>query len=317
MQICIFPHVWKILYDSIQMKKFLWIMLSVILISALSSSKIQALELADLTPALDQKVANMKTTEAKVKWLQKYSDLLATPKFTQSKDAKLYEKLRWYSLNMLNVFQHQLMEEQSQNEAKNQTKNTNTTTSQNTTPQYTQSTKNLPHIPDNFSNVDVKKVREAILSWHNSERNSVWVNPYVYNLDLEWSATTRANTLAQSTKTSNLHSRKAGDGYYNYKSLLGRFSGVWIKFPSSTKWAASFSESIGYGSYKCSKSDCTQELITAIKKTWTWLIMREKSSKGSHYRAVVMKHFTQMWAWIAIDKSHNRYYVVFHYWVNF
>ncbi len=62
--------------------------------SAFSFNKIQALELADLTPALDQKVANMKTTEAKVKWLQKYSDLLATQKFTQSKDAKLYEKLR-------------------------------------------------------------------------------------------------------------------------------------------------------------------------------------------------------------------------------
>jgi hypothetical protein len=74
---------------------------------------------------------------------------------------------------MLNVFQHQLMEEQAQNTTKNQTKKTNTTTSQNTTPQYTQSTKNLPHISDNFSNVDAKKVREAILSWHNSERNSV------------------------------------------------------------------------------------------------------------------------------------------------
>lgn len=315
MQICIFPHVWKILYDSIQMKKFLWIMLSVILISAFSFNKIQALELADLTPALDQKIANMKTTEAKVKWLQKYSDLLATPKFTQSKDAKLYEKLRWYTLNMLNVFQHQLMEEQAQNTTKNQTKKTNTTTSQNTT--YTQSTKNLPHISDNFSNVDVKKVREAILSWHNSERISVWVNPYVYNLDLEWSATTRANVLAESGKTSNLHLRNAWDGYYNYKSMLSRFSNLWINFPSSAKWATSFSESIWYGTYKCSKTDCTDDLINAIKKTWTWLIMREKSSKGSHYRAAVMKHFTQMWAWIAIDKSHNRYYIVLHYWVSF
>jgi hypothetical protein len=45
--------------------------------------------------------------------------------------------------------------------------------------------------------------------------------------------------------------------------------------------------------------------------------MNEKSSNGSHYRAAVMKHFTQMWAWIAIDKSNNRYYIVLHYWVNF
>ena len=307
----------KVLYGSIQMKKFLWIMLSVILISTFSFNKIQALELADLTPALDQKVANMKTTEAKVKWLQKYSDLLATPKFTQSKDAKLYEKLRWYTLNMLNVFQHQLMEEQVKNISKNQTKTKNTTTFQNTTPQYTQSTKNLPHISDNFSNIDVKKVREAIVSWHNDERNSVWVDSYVYNLDLEWSATIWANKLANSGKTSNLHLRNPWDGYYNYNSMLSWFSGIWIKFPAGIKWAASFSESIGYGTYKCSKKDCTTDLINAIKKTWIWLIMKEKAWNGSHYRAVVMKHFTQMWAWIAIDKSHNRYYVVFHYWVNF
>lgn len=301
------------------MKKFFPIILGVLLVSVFPFNKIQALELTDFTPVLDKKIANMKTTEEKVKWLQKYSDLLATPKFTQSKDAKLYEKVRWYTLNMLNVFQHELKEEQSKTTTKNQTKNTTTTkkTSQKTTSQTTASLKNLPHISDNISNINVQKVRDAVLTWHNEERTSVWVNSYVYNLDLEWSATTWANKLAQSSKTSNLHLRKTWDGYYNYNSILNRFSGLWIKFPSSVKWASSFSESIGYWSYKCSKSDCTDELIKAIKKTWTWLIMKEKSSKGSHYRAAVMEYFTQMWVWIAIDKSHNRYYIVLHYGVNF
>jgi hypothetical protein len=45
--------------------------------------------------------------------------------------------------------------------------------------------------------------------------------------------------------------------------------------------------------------------------------MWEKASNGSHYKAAVMKHFTQMWVWIAIDKVNNRYYLVIHYWVNF
>jgi hypothetical protein len=45
--------------------------------------------------------------------------------------------------------------------------------------------------------------------------------------------------------------------------------------------------------------------------------MKEKTSKGSHYNAAVMKHFTQMWAWIAIDRSNNRYYLVLHYGVEF
>jgi hypothetical protein len=45
--------------------------------------------------------------------------------------------------------------------------------------------------------------------------------------------------------------------------------------------------------------------------------MKEKSYNCSHYRAAVMKHFTQMWAWITIDKSNNRYYLVIHYGVDF
>lgn len=302
------------------MKKFFPIILGALLVSIFLFNKMQALELADLTPALDKKVAKMKTTQEKVNWLQKYADLLATPQFTKSKNAKLYENLRWYTLNMLTVFQYELTEEQSKKDTKKQTKNTNTTpktTVQTTSSQMIASVRNLTKLSDNFSNVDVKKVREAILSWHNDERNSVWVNPYVYNLDLEWSATTWANKLANSGKTSNLHLRNPWDGYYNYNSMLSRFSDLWIKFPASVKWAASFSESVWYGTYKCSKSDCTQELINAVKKTWTSLIMKEKSTDGSHYRAAVMRHFTQMWAWIAINKSHNRYYIVLHYWVIF
>jgi hypothetical protein len=163
----------------------------------------------------------------------------------------------------------------------------------------------------------VWKVREAILSWHNEERSNIWVNSYMYNLDLEWSATYRADNLANSHKTNNLHLRNIWDGYYNYNSILNWFSSLWINFPKSIKWAASFSETVWYGTYRCSKSDCTQELINAIKRTWTNLIMKEKSSKGSHYNAAVMKHFTQMWAWIAIDKSNNRYYIVIHYGVDF
>jgi hypothetical protein len=160
-------------------------------------------------------------------------------------------------------------------------------------------------------------VRNSILSRHNDERYNVWVNPYTYNLDLEWSATVWANKLASYSKTTNLHLRNNWDWTYNYNSILNWFSDLWIKFPASVKWAASFSESIWYWYYKCSKSDCTQDLIDAIKKTRTWLIMKEKSANGSHYRAAVMNHFTQMWAWIVIDKPNNRYYIVLHYGVNF
>ena len=298
------------------MTKSIISILSILSLFLISFNYCNARSVADFTPAIDKKVAKMKTTEEKVKWLQSFSELLTNPKFTQDKNARLFEDIREYSLNMLRVFEYELKEEQSKNSSRNQTTSNNTTSStkaQNTS----KSTSNLPHLSDNFSNIDEQKIRDAILSWHNEERYNVWVNPYTYNIDLEWSATTWANNHASSHKTSNLHLRNSWDWYYNYNSILNRFSNLWISFPASIKWASSFSETIGYGSYKCSKSDCTQDLITAIKKTWTNLIMKEKASNGTHYKAATMKHFTQMWAWIAIDKSYNRYYLVIHYWVDF
>ena len=291
------------------MKKFLVIILNILPLFFISINQVHSLSVADFSPALDKKVAKMKTTEEKVKFLQSFSDLLAKPNFKKDKNAKVFADLREYTLNMLKVFEYELKEEQAKSGSKNSSKNTTST--------IKSSTVNLPHLSDNFSNINVQEVRNAILSRHNEERNNVWVNSYIYNLDLEWSATTWATKLADSHKTSNLHLRNSWDWYYNYNSILNWFSNLWINFPKSVKWAASFSESVWYGSYKCSKSDCTQELITAIKKTWTNLIMKEKTTKGSHYNAATMKHFTQMWAWIAIDKSNNRYYLVLHYGVNF
>ena len=268
----------------------------------------------------------MKTTEEKVKFLQAFSDMLTDPTFTKDKNARLFEDLREYSLNMLNVFQHELKQEKAKSESK-KTSSTKTSTTKSTSSTKTTSTNktstsgkssvNLPHLQDNFSNINEQKVRDAILSRHNDERESLWISDYKYNLDLEWAATVRANKIANSWKTKNLHVRNSWDWTYSYNSILNWFSDLWIKFPASVKWAASFSESIWYWYYKCSKSDCTQDLINAVKKTRTWLIMKEKSTNGSHYRAAVMKYFTQMWAGIAINKSNNRYYIVLHYWVEF
>lgn len=297
------------------MKKTLIIILSILSLFFISNSYTQAISLSDFTPWLDKKVAKMKTTEEKVKFLQNFADTLATPTFTKDKNARVYKQLREYTLNMLNVFQHELKQEQASKTSKSST--TKTTSTKTTTTTKTTSTTKLPHLSNNFSNIDEQKVRDAILSRHNEERASLWLNNYKYNLDLEWSATVWANKLAASSKTTNLHLRNTWDWTYSYTSILNWFSDLWIKFPSSVKWVASFSESIWYWYYKCSKSDCTQDLINAVKKTRTWLIMKEKSYNWEHYRAAIMKHFTQMWAWIAIDKSNNRYYIVLHYWVSF
>ncbi len=289
------------------MKKISIILLGILTIFFSFPAQIQAISVADFTPALDKKVAKIETIAGKVKFLKSFSSLLDSPRFRAHENARLFAELRDYSLNMLEVFEYELKEESLKNAANNKTSGT----IQNTI-QQSAKLQELPHLSDNLPNVNVQKIREAILSWHNKERNNIWVNPYTYNLDLEWSATTWANNLAKSGKTKNLHPRNAWDWYYNYNSMLNRFSDLWINFPKSSNWGASFSETIWRNVYKCNKSDCTQDLINAIEKTWTWLIMKEKSGNGSHYRAATMKYFTQMWAWIAFDKN-NRYYIVIHY----
>ena len=165
------------------MKKYLLIILCILWISFSSNYQANAISLADFTPWLDKKVASMRTTQEKVSFLQSFADTLSTPTFTKDKNARVYKDLRQYVLNMLNVFQHELKQEQSKSTNKSSTKTTYTTTTTKKTTTTAKSSVRLPHISDNFSNIDEQEVRDAILSWHNDERYNVWVNPYTYNLD--------------------------------------------------------------------------------------------------------------------------------------
>ena len=128
-----------------------------------------AIDLADFTPTLDKQIARINSTEEKVKYLQAFSDLLSTPKYTQNKDSRYFKDIREYSLNMLRVFEYELKEEQSKNNSKNQTTSNKTTST--TTKKISRS--DLPHLYDNFSNIDEQKVRDSVLSWHNEERDSL------------------------------------------------------------------------------------------------------------------------------------------------
>lgn len=294
------------------MKNLLAIILSIASIVIIFTNQCKAVSIADFTPTLDKKIAKMETVQEKVEYLQYFTKLLSTTKYTKNNNARLYKEIKEYCLNMLNVFEYELREEQENNIIKNGIVSINS----NDTAQTNQKINSSVRLSDNLPNIDVQKIRDALLSWHNEEKASLWRNPYRYNLNLEWSATIRANNLSVSGKTKNLHARNAWDWYYNYTSMTNRFSSIWINFWKAPKWAASFSETIWRNVYKCNKSDCTQDLITAVKKTRDWLIMKEKASNGSHYRAATMKHFTQMWAWIAIDKNNNRYYLVIHYGVD-
>lgn len=120
------------------------------------------MSLSDFTPALDKKVAKLETTQEKVKFLQSFSDLLADKTFTTDKNAWLFAEIRNYSLSMLNVFQHELIEE-----------NKNNSDSGQVTLSLGGKVTSLPVLSDKFSNIDVDEVRKAVLGWHNAERKSL------------------------------------------------------------------------------------------------------------------------------------------------
>lgn len=147
------------------MKKFFAIILSILSVIVVSINQTQAVSVADFTPILDKKISKMETTQEKVKYLQSFSQLLTNSKYTQSKNARLYKEIREYCLNMLKVFEYELQEEQANN--------TTTHAAANNIIQSTPKIGNLPHLSDNFSNIDTQKIRNAILSWHNEERASL------------------------------------------------------------------------------------------------------------------------------------------------
>ena len=154
--------------------------------------------------------------------------------------------------------------------------------------------------------VDLARVRDTWLSLHNTERATKKLTPFTYNPSLEKTATTWATYLANSWKTKGLHKRPNSNVFYSYSIIQQWFLNQWINF-ANNDWTL-FSESIGRNFYTCKKADCTDTLISAIKKTRR-LFMSEKPS-GPHYNAIVGK-FTNIGLGVVV--SGNKYYLVTHY----
>lgn len=152
-------------------------------------------------------------------------------------------------------------------------------------------------------NVDWDRVKQEWLAWHNYEREQKWLTPYTYNETMNFTALNWAQQIAnEQRKTWSTHARKSWDWYRNTESIRDRFASLWVK-------VVSFSESNAYGYYSCSKSDCTQEMIDAMKKCFTRTYLN-----SWHYPAVISKTYDQIWFWVA--KNWNYIWITTHYGAN-
>ena len=164
---------------------------------------------------------------------------------------------------------------------------------------------------ETIKNVDRSKVQDEILKWHNDERKSIWLSEYKINDKLNYTANIWAENLARLNKKSSTHTRNSGDWYYNYDKILSRFNNLWVTFDNKL---TVFSESVAYQYYSCNKDDCTQEMISALKKWFNFWMSEKWRSYRPHYNAISSNIFTDMWFGVWV--SGKWYRVVVHYGVN-
>ena len=155
--------------------------------------------------------------------------------------------------------------------------------------------------------VNFAKVQSARLDWQNTERKKLGLPVYTGNDILQSSAQDRAESLKDMGTVT--HQRKATDGYYNYWSIKSRFSDHGVGFSDDS--GTLFSESLWWGYYLCSKDDCTDSLIKAIKSTFTFFMNEKGKWNQPHYKAIVSKDFTSVW--LGITTVGKQYYLVSHY----
>lgn len=166
-----------------------------------------------------------------------------------------------------------------------------------------------------IANIDQEKIRTTRLDRHNDERITENLTPYIYDTQLEQTATSRAQYLSQIDTST--HKRKNTDGYYNYDSIKERFENQWINFPKEQNGAANFTENIAYRlNYSCKTNDCTTYLSNRIKD-WFDFFMSEKSYNWAHYRWITGVQFKKMWVGIAINPTTKKIFIVTHYSVDF
>ena len=158
-------------------------------------------------------------------------------------------------------------------------------------------------------NIDMARVRSAWLSWYNGVRSSAGLHGYKYNEQLSRSAI--AWSEQSKIKGYMDHKRASGDSYYDYWKIAGWFKDLGLEFKNVNR--ITFTENIGWGPYRCSKTECTDDLLSAVRYTFDFYMAEKGKSYTAHYDSVMSKYFKEIGLGIAIDEKAGKYYLTVHY----
>lgn len=162
-------------------------------------------------------------------------------------------------------------------------------------------------------NIDMARVELAWLSWVNMARAEKGLSPYTIHSGLSATAQEWAEFSANRGYTT--HGRP-GDGCtgatnyvcYNYTAIDQWFKDRGVNATNVNR--STHTENVGFGGFKCSDSDCTDEAIDAIKSTYNFFY-KEKTYNGVHYRTMVNPNFKHVG--LGVSVKNGKYYPAAHY----
>ena len=156
------------------------------------------------------------------------------------------------------------------------------------------------HVP---SVIDMDALRNAWLSWHNKARSDRGIGALQMNEGLDYSSTLWAKSNKNDGQLT--HDRPGN------KSLTDWFAEVGIKFKNLN--GVVYGENLGFRTYRCSKSDCTQEAIDSAKYIFDAFMAEEGTSYTGHYDNIVESDFVELGLGVDIDSEKEAMYITTQY----
>lgn len=159
------------------------------------------------------------------------------------------------------------------------------------------------------STIDMDEVRQTWLSWYNQARAAGGLSAYTYAPTLNYTATVWSEDSLERGVMS--HQRPGDTSDYDYSGITNWFKDLGVEFDGSS--GVTYSENIGRGTYRCSDSDCTQELIDAIRPVFDAYMAEKGTSYTAHYDSVMSPHFNVIGLGIAVSPEKQTQYLTVHY----
>ncbi|MFK7780701.1 MAG: CAP domain-containing protein [Candidatus Gracilibacteria bacterium] len=157
---------------------------------------------------------------------------------------------------------------------------------------------------NNGENIDMNRVRDVWLGRFNTVRNDLGKHSYSYDSKLEKTALEWSQISKDRGDIT--HKRDLSDSYYDYSKITSWFKdrGVVCKNIGGT----TNTENIGYGTFSCKDSECTDELISGIRSTFDFYMGEKYKSYQPHYQSIINTNFTKMGIGIELQEKSNGYY---------